>query len=52
MFDAGTSVGMASVFLGVPEAVRLAVDPDHPKWWGKDAPVFIEKSSLSCWRDS
>lgn len=35
--------GMASLFLGVPDAVRLTVDPDHPKWWGKDSPVFMEE---------
>ena len=35
--------GMASLFLGVPDAVGLTVDPDHPKWWGKDSPVFMEE---------
>ncbi len=35
--------GMASLFLGVPDAVRLTVDPDHPKWWGKDSPAFMEE---------
>jgi hypothetical protein len=35
--------GMASLFLGVPDAARLTVNPDHPKWWGKDSPVFMEE---------
>lgn len=35
--------GMASLFLGVPDAVRLTVDQNHPKWWGKDSPVFMEE---------
>jgi hypothetical protein len=35
--------GMASLFLGVPDAVRLSVEPDNPKWWGKDSLVFMEE---------
>lgn len=35
--------GMASLFLGVPEGVRLTVDSKNPKWWGKDAPIFMEE---------
>jgi hypothetical protein len=37
------SEGMASLFLGVPDAVRLTVDPDHPKWCGKDSPLSMEE---------
>jgi hypothetical protein len=35
--------GMASLFLGVPDAVRLTVEPDHSKWWGKDSRIFMEE---------
>ncbi|HEX4168927.1 MAG TPA: hypothetical protein VHZ55_25970 [Bryobacteraceae bacterium] len=35
--------GMASLFLGVPEAVRLTVDPANPKWWGKDSQIFMQE---------
>ena len=35
--------GMASLFLGVPDAVRLTVTPENPKWWGKDSGVFVEE---------
>jgi hypothetical protein len=35
--------GMASLFLGVPDAVRLTVDDTNPKWWGKDSYVFMEE---------
>jgi hypothetical protein len=35
--------GMASLFLGVPDAVRLTIQPDKPKWWGKDSPAFMEE---------
>lgn len=35
--------GMASLFLGVPDAVRLTVDPANPKWWGKDSGAFMEE---------
>jgi hypothetical protein len=35
--------GMASLFLGVPEGVRLTVQPDNPKWWGKDSLIFMEE---------
>jgi hypothetical protein len=35
--------GMASLFLGVPEAVRLTVQPTNPKWWGKDSMIFMEE---------
>jgi hypothetical protein len=35
--------GMASPFLGVPEAVRLTVEPTNPKWWGKDSLIFMEE---------
>ncbi|HEY1950507.1 MAG TPA: hypothetical protein VGG97_26075 [Bryobacteraceae bacterium] len=35
--------GMASLFLGVPEGVRLTVQPANPKWWGKDSLTFMEE---------
>lgn len=35
--------GMASLFLGVPDAVRLKVDPTNPKWWGKDSRAFMQE---------
>jgi hypothetical protein len=35
--------GMASLFLGVPGAVRLTVDDANPKWWGKDSLIFMEE---------
>jgi hypothetical protein len=35
--------GMASLFLGVPEGVRLTVEPGNPKWWGKDSLIFMEE---------
>jgi hypothetical protein len=35
--------GMASLFLGVPEAVRLTVQPENPKWWGKDSLIYMEE---------
>jgi hypothetical protein len=47
-FDNGARVvvmgeGMASLFLGVPEGVRLTVQPANPKWWGKDSAIFMEE---------
>jgi len=36
--------GMASLFLGSPDAVRLpedSVNPGNMKWWGKDSQVFM-----------
>ncbi len=38
--------GMASLFLGSPDGVRLHEDPVNPgntKWWGKDSQVFMEE---------
>jgi len=35
--------GMASLFLGVPEGVRLTIEPANPKWWGKDSLIFMEE---------
>ena len=38
--------GMASLFLGSPDGVRLHEDPVNPgntKWWGKDSYVFMEE---------
>lgn len=35
--------GMVSLFLGVPNAVRLTVDETNPKWWGKDSNIFMEE---------
>jgi hypothetical protein len=35
--------GMASLFLGVPDGVRLTVQPADPKWWGKDSLIFMEE---------
>jgi len=38
--------GMASLFLGSPDGVRLQEDPVNPgntKWWGNDSRVFIEE---------
>lgn len=35
--------GMASLFLGVSEAERLSVTKENPKWWGKDASLFMEE---------
>jgi hypothetical protein len=35
--------GMASLFLGVPDAVRLTVQPTDPKWWGKDSTIYMEE---------
>jgi hypothetical protein len=35
--------GMASLFLGAPDAVRLTVEPTNPKWWGKDLIIFMEE---------
>jgi hypothetical protein len=35
--------GMASLFLGVPEGIRLTVQPADPKWWGKDSMIFMEE---------
>ena len=38
--------GMASIFLGSPDGVRLYEDPVNPgdtKWWGKDSRVFMEE---------
>ena len=38
--------GMASLFLGSPDGVRLQEDPVNPgntKWWGKDSQVFMEE---------
>jgi hypothetical protein len=37
------SEGMASLFLGVPEGIRLRVQPEDPKWWGKDSLIFMEE---------
>lgn len=35
--------GMASLFLGDSDAVRLTVDDANPKWWGKDSFIFMEE---------
>jgi hypothetical protein len=35
--------GMASLFLGDKDAVRLYVAPDNPKWWGKDSAIFMQE---------
>jgi len=38
--------GMASLFLGSPDGVRLHEDPINPgntKWWGKDSEAFMEE---------
>jgi hypothetical protein len=35
--------GMASLFLGTPDGVRLKLEPAHPKWWGKDSSIFMEE---------
>jgi hypothetical protein len=38
--------GMASLFLGNPDGVRLhedLVNPGNTKWWGKDSEVFMEE---------
>ena len=36
--------GMASLFLGSPDGVRLHEDPGgDTKWWGKDSQVFMEE---------
>jgi hypothetical protein len=38
--------GMASLFLGTPDAVRLhedTVNPNNTKWWGKDSRIFMEE---------
>ena len=38
--------GMASLFLGSPDGVRMyenPADPDNTKWWGKDSQVFMEE---------
>ena len=38
--------GMASLFLGSSDGVRLHEDPVNPnntKWWGKDSQVFMEE---------
>jgi hypothetical protein len=38
--------GMASLFLGSPNAVRLYEDPVNPDgtlWWGKDSRIFMEE---------
>ena len=35
--------GMASLFLGVPDATRLAAQPPNPKWWGKDSTTFMQE---------
>jgi hypothetical protein len=35
--------GMASLFLGVPDAVRLTVQSENPKWWGKDSLIYMEE---------
>ena len=50
-FDNGARVvvlaeGMASLFLGDKDAVRLHVDtaaPDNTKWWGKDSAMFMQE---------
>jgi hypothetical protein len=41
--DNGVAEGMASLFLGAPDAVRLTVEPTNPKWWGKDSNIFMEE---------
>jgi hypothetical protein len=35
--------GMASLFLGVPDGVRLTIQPANPKWWGKDSLIFMKE---------
>jgi hypothetical protein len=35
--------GMASLFLGVPEGIRLTIQPGDRKWWGKDSLIFMEE---------
>jgi hypothetical protein len=35
--------GMASLFLGVPDAARLKIDPKDPKWWGKDSRIYMQE---------
>ncbi len=35
--------GMASLFLGVPDGVRLTVQAENTKWWGKDSQVYMEE---------
>ena len=35
--------GMASLFLGSPQGVRLIADADKPVWWGKDSAIFMEE---------
>lgn len=38
--------GMASLFLGSPDGVRLredTVNPNNTKWWGKDSLIFMEE---------
>jgi hypothetical protein len=35
--------GMASLFLGGPEGVRLHEDPVNTNWWGKDSAIFMEE---------
>jgi hypothetical protein len=35
--------GMASLFLGTPDGVRLKLEPTDPKWWGKDSSIFMEE---------
>jgi hypothetical protein len=41
--------GMASLFLGVPEGIRLTVQPANPKWWGKDSLIFMEEVLSWLW---
>ncbi len=35
--------GMASLFLGSRQGVRLVTDPTNPVWWGKDSAIFMEE---------
>jgi hypothetical protein len=35
--------GMASLFLGVPDATRLKIDPKSPKCWGKDSRIYMQE---------
>jgi hypothetical protein len=37
------SEGMASLFLGDPNGVRLQATPDATVYWGKDSAIFIEE---------
>jgi hypothetical protein len=35
--------GMASLFLGDPNAVRLSGDSNNTAWWGPDSAIFMEE---------